>query len=75
MTILSLRAVRQHAERYVRQHGPTPRAELVKALEAIDVPDDRADAGIRLAITIGRLADTPAGIAIPTTLDEGMAAA
>ncbi len=73
MNILSLRAVRQQAERYVRQHGPTPRAELVKQLVSIDVPDDRAAAGIRLAITIGRLVDTPGGLAIPA-LDEGMAA-
>ncbi len=74
MTILSLPAVGRLAERHLRQHGqPIPRAQLIKALEAIDVPDDRAAAGIRLAITIGRLADTPAGIAIP--LDERKAAA
>ncbi len=43
----------------------------MKWLTSIDVPGDRADAGVRLACTIGRLADTPNGIAIATTLDEG----
>ena len=75
MSILFLPAIGRLAERYCRQHGlPVPRADLVKQLGSIDVPPDRADAGIRLACTIGRLVDTPAGIAIPA-LDEGMAAA
>ncbi len=74
MSILSLPAIGRLAERHVRQHGqPIPRAALVKWLTSIDVPDDRADAGLRLACTIGRLVDTPAGIAIP--LDERKAAA
>ena len=74
MTILSLPAIGRLAERHVRQHGqPIPRAALVKWLRSIDVPDDRADAGVRLAITVGRLVDTPSGIAIPA-LDDGMAA-
>jgi len=77
MSILSLPAIGRLAERHVRQHGqPIPRAALVKFLRSIDVdvPDDRADAGVRLAITVGRLAATPNGIAI-LALDEGMAAA
>ncbi len=74
MSILSLPAIGRLAERYCRQHGqPIPRAELVKQLASVDVPPDRADAGIRLAVTVGRLVDTPAGIAIPA-LDEGRAA-
>jgi len=75
MTILSLPAVGRVAERRLRQHGqPMPQAELVKWLGTIDVAHERALAGIRLAVTIGRLVDTPNGIAIPV-LDEGMAAA
>ncbi len=73
-TILSLPAVGRLAERYCRQHGqPVPRADLLKQLVLVDIPPDRADAGIRLAVTVGRLVDTPAGIAIPA-LDEGVAA-
>ncbi len=74
MSILSLPAIARLAERHVRQHGqPIPRGQLVKSLEMLDVERTRADAGVRLATTVGRLVDTPNGLAIPA-LDEGMAA-
>jgi len=74
MTVLSLPAVGRVVERHLRQHGqPMPRADLVKWLGTIDVQPERALAGIRLAIIVGRLVDTPNGIAIPA-LDEGLAA-
>jgi hypothetical protein len=75
MSILSLPAVARLAERHCRQHRqPIPRAELLKSLEALGVERSRAEAGVRLATTCGRLIDTPSGLAIPA-LDEGMAAA
>ena len=72
MTILSLPAVGRVTERYLRQqHGqPIPRAQLVAWLESVDVAHERAHAGIRLAITIGRLVDTPRGLAI-SRVDAG----
>jgi hypothetical protein len=45
----------------------------VKWLVSIDVNPDRAEAGVRLAVMVGRLVDTPSGIAIPT-FDQGLAA-
>lgn len=74
MTILSLPAVGRVAERHLRQHGqPIPREQLVAWLDSIDVAPERAKAGLRLAITCGRLVDTPNGLTIPT-FDEGLAA-
>ena len=75
MSILSVPACARLAERHVRQHGqPIARAALVKSLEALDVERSRAEAGVRLAVTTGRIVDAPNGLAIPT-FDEGMAAA
>jgi len=41
-------------ERHVHQTGPTTRDELVAWLMSIDVARDRAEAGVRLAVTCGR---------------------
>jgi hypothetical protein len=54
--ILSIVACGRLAERHCRKTGePVPVEQLVHMLEAHDVLTDRAEASIRLAVTIGRL--------------------
>jgi hypothetical protein len=54
--ILSIVACGRLAERHCRKaRAPIPIEQLVRMLEAHDVLTDRAQASIRLAVTIGRL--------------------
>ena len=54
--ILSIVACGRLAERHCRKAGqPLPVEQLVRMLEAHDVLTDRAQASIRLAVTVGRL--------------------
>jgi hypothetical protein len=56
MRVLSLTATSRLAERAVRQAGQTvPVEELVTQLVNLDVEEDRARAGVRLAEIAGRL--------------------
>jgi hypothetical protein len=57
MTVLSVVAVGRLAERHVRQPGePVPVEHVVRWLvDSLGVADDRAHAGARLAVTVGRL--------------------
>jgi len=55
-TILSVVAVGRLAERSVRQAGePVVVEQVLDSLVSLGVAVDRAEAGIRLATTIGRL--------------------
>ena len=60
MTVLSVVAVGRLTERHVREAGqPVPVEEVVRWLvDAVGVADDRARAGVRLAVTVGRLETT-----------------
>jgi hypothetical protein len=54
--VLSIVACGRLAERHCREAGePVLVEQLVRMLEAHDVLTDRAQASIRLAVTIGRL--------------------
>lgn len=56
MRILSLTATSRLAERCVRvEGGAVPVDQLVASLASLDVDVERAQAGIRLAVTVGRL--------------------
>jgi hypothetical protein len=54
-TLLSLPAIARVAERHVRQRGPATRDQLLAWTATVDVASDRAEAGLRLAVTCGRL--------------------
>ena len=60
MTILSLVAVARLAERHVRQAGqPVPVEHVVHWLvDSVGVEEDRARAGVRLAVVVCRLEGT-----------------
>jgi hypothetical protein len=57
MTVLSLVAIGRLAERHLRQADqPVPVEQVVRWLvDAFAVDLDRAQAGVRLAVTVGRL--------------------
>jgi hypothetical protein len=80
MRILSLTAACRLAERIVRQAGqPVPVEQLVSWLEGLEVDVDRAQASIRLAVTVGRLDavtddDGVACIRLPDDRDTGAVA-
>lgn len=59
MTILSLPAIARLVERHVRDHGPITATDLLAWLKSIDVDQDRAAAGLRLAVIGGRLEPAP----------------
>jgi len=81
-TILSLPAVARLAERHVRDNhaGGLPVDELVGWLVRVRVAPDRARAGVRLAVTCGRLVaavdgDGRQGVRVPSQRDESGVAA
>lgn len=51
----SLPALALAAEQHVRTNGPLTTADLLTLLATVTTDPDRAEAGIRLAITCGRL--------------------
>jgi len=54
--VLSLPAAGRLAERIVHDAGaPVTSEQIVTRLEALDIDTERAQAGIRLAVTVGRL--------------------
>ena len=57
MSVLSIVAVGRLAERRVREAGEPVRVEAVVRwlVDSVDVQDDRARAGVRLATYVGRL--------------------
>jgi hypothetical protein len=55
VAILSLPATARLLERHVRQNGPATRDQLIGWLVSVDVSHDLAQAGLRLAVTCGRL--------------------
>lgn len=59
VTVLSVVAVCRLAERHVRHAGgePVPVERVVAWLEAHDIDTERARAGCRLSVTVGRLED------------------
>lgn len=76
MTILSLPAVARVAERHVRQTGPQPPKALLTWLTSIDISRERAEAGLRLATTCGRLElarhdNGPATYRLPQNQEHG----
>jgi hypothetical protein len=55
VSILSLPATARLLERRIRETGPATHDQLIAWLTSLDVARDRAEAGLRLAITCGRL--------------------
>ena len=75
MRVLSLTATSRLAERCIRLAGePMLVSDLIARLESLDVDTERAQAGVRLAVTVGRLEaiEDKAGepwLSIPNTLE------
>jgi hypothetical protein len=68
LSILSIRALSAIAERHIRDHGPTSVDDLVAQFTDQAVTPERAQAGIRLAVSSGRLTlDRDATVRVPTT--------
>ncbi len=55
MTTLSIRAISELVRRHVREHGAVYLGDMIRWLRDLELPEDRARAGIARAVESGHL--------------------